>query len=106
MKTSYVGSCHCGAVSFEAQIDLDAGTIKCDCPICVKTSMWGAVVGADDLRMIRGADDLKDYQPDNAHHVFCTHCGVRPFGWWDEPEAGRFYAELSKLPDPRMAYSE
>ena len=91
MKRTYSGHCHCEAVRFEAELDLSAGTFKCNCSMCTMTRLWGAIVEPDSFRLLAGEAELVDYQPDNIHHVFCKHCGVRSFGWGEIPSsAGSF----------------
>lgn len=95
MKKTYHGSCHCGAVRFECELDLAEGTSKCNCSICTKTRFWKAIVRADAFRLLRGEEALTDYQfGHNAiHHFFCSRCGVKPFGSGEmEALGGRFYA--------------
>lgn len=82
MRKLYHGSCHCGAVRFEAEIDLAAATSKCNCSICTKSRFWKSVVKDDAFRLLSGDDALSDYQfgGHNIHHLFCRRCGVKPLG--------------------------
>jgi hypothetical protein len=86
LKT-HAGSCHCGAVRFEADLDLAAGTNLCNCSICVKARAWFAFAkGRDRFRMTSGAENVTEYRwtpPGRPHpflsYGFCRTCGIRVF---------------------------
>ena len=82
MKQTYTGGCHCGAVRYEADMDLSQGTLKCNCSMCRKMRAWLVGIGSDDFRLLKGQEALSDYQfgSKNIHHLFCKHCGVKSFG--------------------------
>jgi hypothetical protein len=94
MEKTYTGSCHCGAVRFECEIDLAEGTSKCNCSICSKTRFWKAIVKADVFRLLQGEDALSNYRfgRNSIHHLFCRRCGIKPFGRGYLDELGHFYA--------------
>lgn len=80
-KKTFTGSCHCGHVRFEADIDLADGADKCDCTFCTKLRFRGAIVKPSEFRLLSGHAVLVDYRFDSEslHHPFCRYCGAHAF---------------------------
>ena len=74
-----IGSCHCGAVFFE--VDLQNGfenLRRCNCSLCRRKGAVMASVAIERLRVVKGEDKLSLYQwnTKQAKHYFCSICGV------------------------------
>jgi hypothetical protein len=97
MEKTYQGSCHCGAVRFEVDIDLARGTGKCNCSFCWKVRNWSVIVKPDALRLLAGEESIASYafNTKTNQHLYCKHCGVRPFGRGYVEEIGGAYASVS-----------
>ena len=85
---SYTGGCHCGALKYAVDLDLDQGTVRCNCTLCSKDRAWLAFAPGDKFRLTRGgADDEIRYrwtppgksEPNVTYHI-CATCGVRTHG--------------------------
>jgi hypothetical protein len=87
---TYHGSCHCGAIRFEADVDLAAGTFRCNCSICSKSRAWLAGVAPSAMRYTQGGDSIGDYvfAGHKIHHLFCTKCGVKIGGRSSDGKGG------------------
>ena len=112
MQKTYHGSCHCGAVTFEADLDLTQSTYRCNCSICRRTRFWPAIARPEGFRLLSGESELTQYlfNTRKNQHYFCRRCGVRAFGIGTETPVGKMYGvnlgcltdvsdeELSRLP--------
>ena len=84
MSTAFVthhGGCHCRRVRFEIDAPAAIEALDCNCSICRMTGFLHLIVPASRFRLISGADDLSEYRfnTGTARHLFCSHCGVKPF---------------------------
>lgn len=93
MLRTYKGSCHCGAVRFEADLDLTQSSYRCNCSICRRNRFWAAVATPDRFRLLAGQDALTEYRFNTRknQHFFCRTCGVRAFGVGNETPVGTMY---------------
>jgi hypothetical protein len=109
MLKTYAGSCHCGALKFEADLDLSQDTYRCNCSICRRTRFWPAVAKEGAFRILAGEGELTRYtfNSHNNHHYFCKHCGVRAFGVGNDTPMGKMYGVnvgcLDELTDKDLA---
>ena len=81
MMTVHAGGCHCGAVRFEIEAEIDR-IVECNCSICAKKGILHVAVEDAHFRLLTGADDLSLYRfgSEEASHWFCRHCGIHAFG--------------------------
>lgn len=80
-NTTHTGSCHCGAVRFHVDIDLEQPVIACNCSMCQRAGTLLSFVPESAFTLEQGEDSLTDYQFNHhvIHHVFCKTCGIKPF---------------------------
>jgi hypothetical protein len=89
LKT-YHGSCHCGAIRYEADIDLAQGAGKCNCTFCAKARAWTAFVQPAAFRLLTEESAAVAYHKHAQAPVkyHCATCGVRTHGRGDADYMG------------------
>ena len=89
----YHGSCQCGAVAFEADVDLD-NTITCNCSRCQRLGSVLAFAPQDGFTLLRGEDQMTEYLFNKhvVHHLFCKTCGIEGFARGKGPDGKEMVA--------------
>lgn len=103
------GSCHCGALAFEAEID-PAKVSICHCTDCQKLSASAFRVNVRcaeaDFRLLRGAPRIyvKVGESGNRRQqAFCADCGSNIYATSDEPPGKRLIGLRVGTLDERRA---
>jgi len=94
------GSCHCGAVEFTAQGEIDQ-VIECNCSHCSRKGFLLWFGPRESFCVTAGEDKLTTYTF-NKHmieHQFCSVCGCQPFGLGSMPDGTRMTAINARCVD-------
>jgi hypothetical protein len=115
---TYHGSCHCGAVRYEVDLDLAAGGARCNCSWCAKDRTWSAAVKPEAFRLLTDPAAMADYTfgSHSVHHTFCRTCGIHACGHGElEAMGGAFVtvalaclddADTAALAEAPVAYAD
>lgn len=78
--TRYTGGCHCGAVRYEVEMELDK-VLECNCSHCHKKGILLTFADNKDFTLTQGAEYLSEYwfNKKSIRHLFCEICGVQSF---------------------------
>jgi hypothetical protein len=92
----HAGSCHCGAVRFEVEVDARKAS-RCNCSVCTKTGVLGAIVKPGAFVLLAGADSVNVYEwgARISKRFFCRRCGVQCFGRGHLAEVGGDYVSVN-----------
>ena len=97
-KKRYQGSCACGQLRFEADIDFAQGTHKCNCTQCWKRRWWSVKVQPGDFRLLSGDEVVdRDFEVCPGCQVI-THRHVPAAQWNPQDYVSVNVATLDDLP--------
>lgn len=76
----YTGSCHCGAISFEAEGEIKEA-LACNCSICSRKGslLWFIPKAAFQLNAKPEAIATYLFNKHVIRHHFCKTCGIHPY---------------------------
>ena len=78
----YKGSCQCGNVAYEVEIDRLEGVMECNCSMCSRKGAKMTFVPGPKLKLTTPESNARTYLF-NKHviqHRFCAECGIHAYG--------------------------
>jgi len=97
MLKKHHGSCHCGAVQFEADLDTETHAGRCNCSVCTKIGAPSQITKPAAFRLLEGAASLTPYIWGGkiSTRYFCKRCGVHCYGAGYLEEVGGDYVSIN-----------
>ena len=95
------GSCHCQAITWEAEADIDE-VMECNCSHCSRKGFLLKFIPADKFNLRSGENNLQEYRFNKKQiaHLFCKTCGVQSFGRGKDQESNETVAlNVRCIPD-------
>lgn len=92
----HVGSCHCGEVRFEVEVDAKSGS-RCNCTVCTKTAVTSGMVKPSAFKLLSDESELGKYEWASrmSQRYFCKQCGVHCFGRGHLEQLGGDYVSVN-----------
>ncbi len=89
----YTGSCHCGAVTYSINADIEK-VMECNCSHCSRKGFLLAFISKAQFTLHTGDANLTTYlfNKNHIHHEFCKTCGVQCFGHAEGEDGSEMYA--------------
>lgn len=83
---SYPGSCHCGAVAYQAEFETTS-LIECNCSICTTRGHLLVPVPASNFKLLTPPEALSGYRygQKKITHYFCPTCGIGVYSASGDP---------------------
>jgi hypothetical protein len=91
----HLGSCHCGDVRFEVEIDATRGG-RCNCSICHRLAGTTGMVKPAAFKLLTDEAKLTMYEwgGKTGQRYFCARCGVTCFGKGYLEQVGGAYVSV------------
>lgn len=90
---NYQGSCHCGAITFQAEGTIE-GALACNCSICQRLGSLLWFVPRDRFTLLTPESAVSTYTF-NTHrikHRHCAVCGIHPYAEATDPKGNAMVA--------------
>ena len=92
--SKHTGSCFCGAVRFEAEVDASVGS-RCNCRPCTKYGATTSIIKPAAFTLLTDESLMFGHGNEYGHRMFCKTCGVFCFASGHLDQLGGAYVSVN-----------